>query len=459
VTALDLYASAQNYADHLTPIADALENRGVAVCRYKARSFQTWASARPPRPIALRGVQAAMVASYVDFLATAPAPVVYVEHGAGQSYDGDPISAAHESYSGGRGFERVVLFVCPSERVADRWRQAYPETPAVAVGCPKLDRWHDEMRDVELFHRYSRESTRPASYSSGYDESSGPGVAGAVGPEHEGAATASTVRPNTCATGESLTRSPLSSDDETRHGHTPGCTCDEASSPDSPAQSAVTSAQKCTMTTTTDRSTSPGSAAHAISTPIVAVTFHWDCPLVPETLSALRHYDRHLPLLVQWARSEGVDLLGHAHPRMWGRLSERWRHLGVAPTREFGTVLDQADVLVFDNTSAGFEFASCDRPVVVLNAPWYRRDVDHGGRFWRWADVGVQVDEGRDLIAAIEQALDEPSDVAENRRRIVGEVYAHTDGRAAERAADAIAKVLDDGDTIRQAGRATPRGF
>lgn len=349
---LDLYASAEHYADHLWPVWSQLTTRGLAQRAYSARSGDWWRSGVLPRPIDHRGVQPVIVGSYVDYQRTHPAPVVYVEHGAGQTYDGDTSSASHPSYSGGDGFDRVILFVCPSELVAARWRERY-RAPAVVVGSPKLDAWHD---------RAAKEGTE-------------------------------------------------------RVGR--------------------------------DR-----------SVPVVAVTFHWDCPLVPETRSAWRHYDRALPELVQWARSQQVELLGHGHPRIWRALAHRWEQLGVEPVRRFDDVLARAGCLVGDNTSALFEFASCDRPVVVLNAPWYRRDVEHGGRFWTWADVGVQCDEPGELRGAVDVALADPERVRANRGRIITDVYAHRDGQAAARAADAISEVLHHANPIhRPRSGSTARGF
>lgn len=334
-----------------------------------------------------------MVASHVDYQRTHPAPVVYVEHGAGQTYDGDPISVDHPSYAGGEGFERVILFVCPSERVADRWRSVYPNTPAVVVGCAKMDRWHRPM-----FHMANTTTSLTASEPISTRSPAATSAAGRT-IEHRGAAATASLRSSQAA----------------------------------------------------------HSSQDAHST--VALTFHWDCPLVPETLSAWRHYDRHLPLLVQWARSEGVELLGHGHPRLWRRIVDRWQRLEVEPVERFDDVLDRAGLLCFDNTSAGFEFASCDRPVVVLDAPWYRRDVDHGGRFWQWADVGVRTGDPSTLIESLERALTDDDEQRANRERVSAEVYCARDGLAAERAADEIARVLDDGDTIRRLARPSLRGF
>lgn len=328
---VDRYSSLPHYAEHIDPIWTELERRGLAGDAWAPRHGCPWGKPMGRRDLS----RPVLVAGLGDHQRVNPSPTILVEHGAGQAY----VDLASGSYSGGPGWERARLFVCPNETVAGRWRATYPETPAAVVGAPKMDRWHDGRR--------------------------GRGEAGDRG------------RPLT-----------------------------------------------------------PGHGA------VVAVTFHWECRLVPETRSSWEHYDRALPDLVAWADRNGIRLLGHGHPRLWGRIERRWRRLGVEPVERLADVLDRADLLVADNTSALYEFASLDRPVVVLNAPWYRRDVEHGGRFWTWADVGVQVDRPEQLPGAIAVALADPPAIRARRAEIVGEVYHRRDGRAATRAADAIEEVL-----------------
>jgi len=140
--------------------------------------------------------------------------------------------------------------------------------------------------------------------------------------------------------------------------------------------------------------------------PTIAVSFHWECPAAPESRSALPHYRRALAGL---AREHHV--IGHGHPR--AGLEPLWRELGIEWVPSWEEVLERADLYVADNTSTLYEFALTDRPVLVLNAPWYRRSIEHGLRFWHDAGVGVQVDEPEELLAGIERALaDEPEQQA-----------------------------------------------
>ncbi len=170
--------------------------------------------------------------------------------------------------------------------------------------------------------------------------------------------------------------------------------------------------------------------------PTVAISFHWNCMLAPETRSAVTFYRAALEEL-----NTKFNLIGHGHPRIWTRMKRIYGRLGIEAVESFDEVMDRADVYCVDNSSTLFEFASLDRPVVVLNAPFYRRSVDHGMRFWEFADIGIQVDRRWALAPAIESALQDPPEIAERRREIVSQVYGRTDGKAAERAAQALIEI------------------
>lgn len=151
----------------------------------------------------------------------------------------------------------------------------------------------------------------------------------------------------------------------------------------------------------------------------VALSHHWDgAKVAPECRSTFPHYKRVYPSLCKT-----FDMIGHAHPKVWKELNPMMSRMGFDMMLDFQHVVEAASVYVMDNSSTLFEFAALNRPVVVLNAPWYRRDVHHGGRFWDWADVGVQVDDPSDLIPAVRSQLDNPNQFQLNRERIVGEIY------------------------------------
>jgi hypothetical protein len=105
--------------------------------------------------------------------------------------------------------------------------------------------------------------------------------------------------------------------------------------------------------------------------------------------------------------------------------------------------MDRADLYIMDHMSTLYEFASAGRlgqgrPVVVLNAPMYRRNVEHGLRFWSAADVGIQVDQPQDLVKSVYEALADSKERKRLRKEAVEQVYAYTDGKCSERAGDAI---------------------
>jgi len=137
-SAIDALATRQNYADHIFPIWRALpeQHRGTF---YVSSNLATYAAAagipavqgrvptRPNIPI--------LVAAFSDLRAAPHRPVILQEHGSGQTYS----DSDDGSYAGGRGRDSVVLFLCPSERIAALNLARYPSAHAAVVGCPKLD--------------------------------------------------------------------------------------------------------------------------------------------------------------------------------------------------------------------------------------------------------------------------------------------------------------------------------
>jgi hypothetical protein len=331
VEPVDFFASERQYADHLVPIWQALHpaERGRFFGSSLTMDRLADAGIEAVNALPRAGTRPVVVAAHSDYMRTGARAVVYVEHGAGQRYDGAG-QVGHAGYSGGKDRDRTVLFLCNSEAVADANRAVY-RAPAEVVGCPKLDRWH-------------RQSW--------------------VG-----------------------------------HGGLAG---------------------------------------------VVAFSFHWDCKVAPEARTALPHYLPHLGRIVADLQAAGWEVLGHGHPKAWARLLDLWRGLGVEPVAEFDDVLARADVYVCDNSSTLYEFASTDRPVVLLNAPWYRRDVEHGLRFWSEAGVGQQVDEPDLVVPTVldSRAYDTDAGWAAMRRASVQRVYPLADGQAATRAADAMRRHL-----------------
>jgi CDP-glycerol:poly(glycerophosphate) glycerophosphotransferase len=310
---IDAYATERQYAEHIAPVWSALDERGNF---FATRLARPWLESQgievaADRPQGHRNP--IIVASYQDLRSAPGRDIVFVEHGAGQTYCGEGADN-HPSYSGGTDRDAVKLFVCPSQTVADRNRAQYPNAQVAVVGEPKLDRWRG--RD---------------------------------------------------------------------HGDA------------------------------------------------VCVSFHADLHLVPETRWAYPHY---VDALAELAKL--LPLIGHAHPRVFDRLAPIYREMGIEPVATFDEVLERSRVYVCDNSSTLYQFAALDRPVVVLDAPWYRREVNHGLRFWSEADVGVRISDPRHLPQAVAQALADGPCEADMRRKVIERVYAFSDNRAAQRAVAAI---------------------
>lgn len=361
---IDAFHSLEHYGQHIAPVFAALPAhvRGG-----------WWTPANLPRSERLT-----IVASYRD-AQTIGRPYVLVEHGAGQTY------SQHErngSYPGGEGHERCALFLCPSERVAGLWRERYPDTPAVVVGCPRLDALSEKVRGEtgSAWHKTGDSPLQPANDVPpaaliGYGTK--PGTIGRVGPQ--------------LGVGRSDVRGSVAED-----------------------------------------------AAREL--PTVAVTFHADLAVCPETRSAWRYYDPHLPRLVVDPR---FRVVGHGHPRLWPTIRHRWAELGVEQWPDVDRVLSEADLLVADNTSVLYEACALGIPTVCLNLPSYRRDVESGGRFWSHPP-GVQVDHPSELADAIACALTDPPAHRAIRARAVEWAYGGPiTSDASERAAAAIMEVLN----------------
>lgn len=169
--------------------------------------------------------------------------------------------------------------------------------------------------------------------------------------------------------------------------------------------------------------------------PVIAISFHFDRKAIPESRSAWPHFET---IIEKLAHQDRWKILGHGHPRMLDILSPSYKKYGIEIITNFEKILECADIYICDNSSTLYEFASIDKPVIVLNAPWYRRDVEHGLRFWEHATVGINCDHPDDLMQAIELALLDLPEQQEKRKKAVHGVYAYTDGNAASRAAEAI---------------------
>lgn len=174
---------------------------------------------------------------------------------------------------------------------------------------------------------------------------------------------------------------------------------------------------------------------------LIVFSFHADVAIAPETRWAFGHYRDAIKSI---AKSGKFNLAGHGHPRVQHQLAPFWRECGIPFIRDLDEVLDRASLYVIDNSSSAMEAAALDIPVLTLNAPGYRRHVEHGLRFWS-AIPGLAIDNPEDLQRGITLALENSEVLATKRWKAVAEVYDGDvlNGHATERAVNTLIELAE----------------
>jgi hypothetical protein len=173
--------------------------------------------------------------------------------------------------------------------------------------------------------------------------------------------------------------------------------------------------------------------------PTVAIAFHWDgSKVAPEAGNAFRHYESILPAL---AKQSNFKLITHGHPRNLDLLGKTYDRLGIEVVKDFGEVMDRAHLLINDCSSILYMFLATGWPVVILNAPWFRRNVNFGLRFWEYTDVGDQVEQPNELLPAIERAFSNLEARRRERNNAIEDLFPFL-GHSAERAASILKEKL-----------------
>lgn len=162
---IDALAFEPQFLDHIAPVWRSLPDdvRGTLYVapELTLRSSARGTTATPIDPIPIRASSRAPSAMPGDGPMALAASIgdikvgrrmgyrrfVFIEHGAGQAYDGDKLSRRHPSYSGGADREDVGLFLVPNEYSASRWRAAYPDARVVIVGSPHVGDLPDKEDD------------------------------------------------------------------------------------------------------------------------------------------------------------------------------------------------------------------------------------------------------------------------------------------------------------------------
>jgi len=174
--------------------------------------------------------------------------------------------------------------------------------------------------------------------------------------------------------------------------------------------------------------------------PTVTISFHWDGSRVaPEAGNAFRHYKGLLPIL---AKESGFNLIAHGHPRNLETMRKTYENLGIEVVPDFIEMMNRTDVLINDSSSIVYLFLVTGNPVILLNAPWFRKDVNFGLRFWDHTDIGEQVEKTDQVLGAIERAINDPFACWDARKRAVEEIFPYF-GYSAVMAARSIRKYYE----------------
>jgi len=172
---------------------------------------------------------------------------------------------------------------------------------------------------------------------------------------------------------------------------------------------------------------------------VVAISFHWDAKQSPEARTALQYYR---PILRALAKNKDFTVIGHCHPRKgWPeKVKAIYRYAGIPFYPRFERVLEEADLYITDASSTGYEFAAAGRHAIYLNAPWYRKEINHGIRYWDYLP-GPMVDKPTELIPTILDVLDNPDKWEKQRQAAVRAVLPYK-GTSSKRAATVIENFL-----------------
>lgn len=142
---IDMYASERHFVDHLAAVRDALPRTwrgafGTGSQAAAARAGELGIQPVQGLPEEDRPVLVAAIGDHNTARKRGRSRVALMEHGAGQSYGGDPraFAARHPSFAGGKGRD-ADLFLHPGPHPAARDRERYPDARIEVVGSPRLD--------------------------------------------------------------------------------------------------------------------------------------------------------------------------------------------------------------------------------------------------------------------------------------------------------------------------------
>lgn len=165
----------------------------------------------------------------------------------------------------------------------------------------------------------------------------------------------------------------------------------------------------------------------------VVISFHWDCKVEQETRSCYRFYKS---IIKEMKKDFNIKI--HGHPRDIKKYKAFADYIKVDHLETFDQVIEEGWIYCCDNSSTIFEWISLNRPVVLLNCHLYRKNIEHGMRFWEYADIGPNVDVPKTFPNVLQKALTNHTQYQQRREEVKNEVYFQPDGQGAKRACLAL---------------------
>lgn len=127
----------------------------------------------------------------------------------------------------------------------------------------------------------------------------------------------------------------------------------------------------------------------------------------------------------------------------WINLFNSMKNVYLAPFEDTMPFLYIADILITDLGSTMFEFATLDRPIILLNRKDMRSGLggfDPNGIEQKFRDVGFEINDPQKLLQTVEYCLSNSLENSEKRRYYSEILFYKNDGLASKRAVDEIRK-------------------
>ncbi len=120
-------------------------------------------------------------------------------------------------------------------------------------------------------------------------------------------------------------------------------------------------------------------------------------------------------------------------------------------------LMNIADVMVSDVSSAFMEFMCLDKPVVLVNNPHQREfpNYDANDIEYAWRDVGIQVSTIQETVEAVNRSISDPSEYRDKRSEYSEKLLVSKKGDASDRIVEVVREVTLNYETVFQNNKET----